>query len=93
MTDSSYEKVLEDLKNFITETKLLLEKVTKMRIECKESQMNMLRLFNPKCIKILEISSEASSKNMNQFNKNNKTAQMNIKRSYKAQCEKKMIHK
>ncbi|XP_014217267.1 uncharacterized protein LOC106645830 [Copidosoma floridanum] len=88
----NHEQVLQDLKSFIADTKILIERVMKMRIECKEVQMTMLRLFNPKCIKILEISNEVSRKNTTTVrhfpeHRNIKTKLVNLKKSAKVHFE------
>ncbi|KAL7291423.1 hypothetical protein TKK_0015010 [Trichogramma kaykai] len=56
--NNTQEDVLEELNAFINDTKGLVDKVIKMRMECQRSQMELLRLFNPVCVKILEISNE-----------------------------------
>ena len=52
---------------------------TLLVVDYKESQMKMLRLYNPLCIKILEISNELCLENNQQINENKK---IKIKRSY-----------
>ncbi|XP_058796184.1 uncharacterized protein LOC131667033 [Phymastichus coffea] len=76
-TENNHEKVLQELDAFITETKILVEKVMNMRIQCMEAQMILLRLFDPKCIKILEISNEMSLRSTKQVERNKR---MKIKR-------------
>ncbi|XP_003426512.1 uncharacterized protein LOC100679851 isoform X1 [Nasonia vitripennis] len=78
--ESNHEKVLQDLNSSITDTKILVEKVMKMRLQCKELQMNSLRLFHPTCIKIMNISNELSGKSVNQLNKDKKKRDKTVKR-------------
>ncbi|KAL0105009.1 hypothetical protein PUN28_016560 [Cardiocondyla obscurior] len=54
MSKSSYEEMTRQLNDAQMELKMRLEQVSRLRVDCAKLQLELLRLYRPQCLEILE---------------------------------------
>ncbi|KYN05150.1 hypothetical protein ALC62_03950 [Cyphomyrmex costatus] len=55
MSEDSYEEIIRQINEAHMELKIRLEQVSRLRIDCAKLQLELLKLFKPQCLEILEV--------------------------------------
>ncbi|XP_032678316.1 uncharacterized protein LOC116847429 isoform X2 [Odontomachus brunneus] len=61
ISENSHEEVIHQINKAQTELKIRLEQVSKLRIDCVKMQLNLLQLYKPQCLEILEMLRDIST--------------------------------
>nr|XP_012230379.1 PREDICTED: uncharacterized protein LOC105676788 [Linepithema humile] len=55
MQEDCHEKIISQLNKTHMELKIRLEQVSKLRIDCAKMQLELLKLYKPQCLEVLEM--------------------------------------
>ncbi|GAB1865776.1 hypothetical protein CAJAP_06855 [Camponotus japonicus] len=55
MSENFYQEMLDEISKAQMELKIKLEQISKLRIDCARMQLELLKLYKPQCLEILEM--------------------------------------
>lgn len=55
MSENSYQEMIDEISKAQMELKIRLEQISKLRIDCARMQLELLKLYKPQCLEILEM--------------------------------------
>ncbi|XP_072762970.1 uncharacterized protein [Anoplolepis gracilipes] len=55
MSKDSHQEVLDEINKAQMELKIRLEQVSKLRVDCAKMELELLKLYKPRCLDILEL--------------------------------------